>query len=90
MNYQNSLLKYCCLLFLQSERMLLRGQGRSPRFTAERKGSSLEASLGGRMRYSATLTIYVLPVEARGDFEDGKYKGFLKQVPLFKEIAQFS
>jgi len=56
--------------------MLFRGQGRSPRFTAERKSSSLKAGLGGRMRYPATLTVYVLPVEARGNFEDGKYKEF--------------
>lgn len=52
--------------------MLLRGQGRSPGFTAERESSALEASLGGRMRYPATLTVYVLSVEARGDFEDGE------------------
>jgi len=56
--------------------MLFRGQGCSPGFTAERKGSSLEAGLGGRMRYPATFTVYVLPVEARRNFEDGKYKGF--------------
>lgn len=68
--------------------MLLRGQGRSLGFTAERKGSPLEAGLGGRMRYPATLTVYVLPVEARGNFEDGEYKRFLKQVPLFKKITR--
>lgn len=56
--------------------MLLRGQGRSPGFAAERKGSPLETSFGGRMRYPATLTVYVLLVEARGDFEDGEYKEF--------------
>lgn len=81
LNYQNSLLKYYYLLFLQSERMLFRGQGCCPGFTAERKSSSLEAGFGGRMRYSATLAVYVLPVEAWGDFEDGEYKGFSK--PLF-------
>lgn len=72
LNYQNSLLKRYRLLFLQSERMLLRGQGRSPGFTAERESSALEASLGGRMRYPATLAVHVLSVEARGDFEDGE------------------
>lgn len=62
------------MLFLQFERMLLRGQGRSPGFTAERKGSSLQTSLGGRMRYPAALTVHVLSAEARRNFKDGEYK----------------
>lgn len=54
--------------------MLLRGQGRSPGFAAERKGPALEASLGGRMRYPAAFAVHVLPVETRGDSQDGEYK----------------
>lgn len=60
------------LVCSQPERMLLRGQGRSPGFAAERKGPALQASLGGRMRYPAALAVHVLPVETRGDPEDGE------------------
>lgn len=71
LNY-HLIIKVLFLSFLQSKRMLFRGQRRCSGFTAERKGSSFEASLGGRMRYPAASTVHVLPIEARGNFEDGK------------------
>lgn len=52
--------------------MLLRGQGRCPGFTAERKSSPFEASFGSGMRHPATLAIHVLSAAARGDLENGK------------------
>lgn len=61
---------------LQPKRMLLRGQGCGPGTAAERKGSALQASLGGGMRYPAALAVHVLSAETRGDFEDGEYETF--------------
>lgn len=76
LNYHLIIKVLFILLFLQSERMLLRGQRRCLSFTAKRKGSPFEASLGGRMRYPTASSVHVLPIEARGDFEDGKSNYF--------------
>lgn len=52
--------------------MLLRRERSGPRLTTERKGPTLEESIRGRMRYSATLAVHVLSLETRGNSEDGE------------------